>query len=365
MKVILSCGGTGGHIYPAVAIADRIKKSLPDAEILFIGTKNGMENRIVPAAGYEIRGIDASGINRRHPLENIKTIKNLVQGGHDAAHIIKEFGPDLVIGTGGYVTGTVLMKAHEAGIRCFIQEQNAVPGVTNRMLEGWAEKIFLSFESSKKNFRHPEKCVVAGNPIRADFSGLDRSECRKGLCREDETLILITGGSLGAKVLNEAALRLIDESAGKGIKLIFVTGRRYYKEISEEMAKRPAELKANVKLVDYADNMPVLMTAADLVISRAGAIAVSELLACKKPSVLVPSPNVTNNHQYWNAKAVADKGAAVLIEEKRITEDMSVLAQEVLALAASPKRLADMSAAAAAAAKTDAADRIFEELGIE
>ena len=364
MKVILSCGGTGGHIYPAVAIADRIKKSHPDADILFIGTKSGMENRIVPAAGYKIEGIDASGIDRHNLLKNFKTLGNVIQGGHDAARIIKEFSPDIVIGTGGYVTGTVLMKAHSAGIPCYIQEQNAVPGVTNKMLEGWAKKIFLSFESSKKHFRHPEKCVVTGNPIRADFSELDRAACRTECGLSGETMVLITGGSLGAQKLNEAALRLIDELPGKDIKLFFVTGRRYHEEISAQLAQKTEAARSCVRLIDYADNMPVLMTAADIVVSRAGAIAVSELLACGKPSVLVPSPNVTNNHQYWNAKAVADEGAAVLIEESRLDEDISVLAGEVLELASKPEALQAMASSAARIARIDAADRIFEELDI-
>ena len=365
MKILMSCGGTGGHIYPAIAIADRIRKEYPDAEFLFIGTKSGMENRIVPAAGYDIRGIDASGFNRKNLLKNFKTLSDMVHGAHDAGKLIRDFKPDIAIGTGAYVTGTVLGKAHEAGVRCFIQEQNAVPGVTNKMLEPFVEKVFVSFDSAKEHFRHPEKCVVTGNPIRADFTGLDRAKCRSELgIAEGETAVLITGGSLGALMLNEAALRLIDECAGKDIKLFFVTGRRYFEEISKSVQEKPEAARACVDLIDYADNMPVLMTAADMVVSRAGAIAVSELLACGKPSVLVPSPNVTNNHQYWNAKAVADCGAALLIEETALKEDISTLAKAVLELSADRDRLSGMSSAAVKAAHTDAADLIFKELGI-
>jgi len=365
MKILLSCGGTGGHIYPAIAIAERIKKEYPDAEFLFVGTKKGMENRIIPAAGFEISGIDASGFDRKNLLKNFRTVSDMIRGAHDAAQIIRSFGPDIAIGTGAYVTGTVLGKAHEAGVRCFIQEQNAMPGVTNKMLEPIVEKVFLSFESAKQHFRHPEKCIVTGNPIRADFSGLKKTECRAELgVAENDVMVLITGGSLGAQMLNDAALRLIDESAGKDIKLFFVTGRRYHQEVSEALAEKSEAARANVRLIDYADNMPVLMTAADIVVSRAGAIAVSELLACGKPSVLVPSPNVTNNHQYWNAKAVADCGAALLLEESALKEDMSALSSAVLSLSEDRAKLGVMSDAAYGAAKTDAADRIFRELGI-
>lgn len=365
MKIIFSCAGTGGHIYPAIAIADRIRRSYPDAEILFIGTKKGMENRIVPAAGYAIKGIDASGISRRDLMKNFRTVLDFIRGGREAKKIIRDFSPDIVIGTGGYVTGAVLTKAHSAGIPCYIQEQNAVPGVANRLLEGCAEKIFLSFESSKAHFRHPEKCVTTGNPIRADFFRLNREECRKACGLEDETMVLLTGGSLGARMLNEAALHLIDGMPGKDIKLFFITGRAYYGDISSALSAMPEELSENIKLIEYADNMPVLMKASDLVISRAGAIALSELLACGRPSVLIPSPNVTNNHQYWNARAVADEGAAVLIEESRLSENIALLADTVFEISSDRELLSSMSDMALRIARTDAADRIFDELDIQ
>ena len=361
MRYIMTCGGTGGHIYPAIAIADRIRQSEPDAEILFIGTKKGMENRIVPAAGYEIKGIDASGIDRKHLLSNFKTMQDLLRGGQQADSIIREFAPDMVIGTGGYVTGAVVMHAHGLKIKTYVHEQNAIPGVANRLLEGMVNRVFISFEASRSHFRHPEKCILTGNPIRSDFRTLDRAACRSEFGLADETAILIFGGSLGAKVLNDATLHLVDEAAGKKLKLFFVTGRRYYDEIKayyDELGGVPE----NLVLMDYADNMPHLMTAADIVVSRAGAIAVSEITACGKPSVLVPSPNVTNNHQYHNAKAIADSGAAVMIEEKYINNDVGVLAEEVLRLCGDPALLASMHEACGRIAKINAADVIYEQI---
>ncbi len=364
-KILLSCGGTGGHIYPAIAIASKIKEHQPDAEILFIGTKKGMENRLVPDAGFEIRGIDASGLNRTSIIKNVKTLENMIHGSREAAAIIKEFAPDAAVGTGGYVTWTVISQAHRAGIPCFIHEQNAVPGLTNKLLQAYADKVFISFEESVSSFRHPEKTVFTGNPIRAQFTGLSKTECRKALgIADEERFILLFGGSLGAEVLNEACLRLIDEMPENGIKLCFVTGRRYYEQIAKRLKEEGLE-KPCVTLLDYADNMPVLMKASDLVISRAGAIALSEILACARPSVLVPSPNVTNNHQYYNAKAAADAGASVLIEEKDITGDLSRFSRTVLALAEDDERLGSMSLNASAIAVTDAAERIYRELGLE
>ena len=365
MRILLSCGGTGGHIYPAISIADKVKEHHPDAQILFIGTKKGMENSLVPAAGYEIRGIDASGLDRRHLLNNFKTAGNVVKGSREAAAIISEFKPDIAVGTGGYVTGTVIMQAHRKGIPCFIHEQNAIPGVTNKVLERFADKLFISFEDSARFFAHPDKCVLTGNPIRGQFSHLKDEECRAQLgVKPEEKLILLFGGSLGAEMLNESCIKLIDEMPVSDIKLYFVTGRRYYDAVCRRL--EPYKDKASMfTVVPYADNMPVLMKAADLIVSRAGAIAVCEILACGKPSVLIPSPNVTNNHQYHNAKAIADAGAALLMEEADLKEDLGLFSRGVLGLMDDGPALERMSQAAARIAITDAADKIYAQLGLD
>ena len=364
MRVILSCGGTGGHIYPAIAIADKIRERHPDAEILFIGTKKGMENRLVPAAGYEIKGIDARGFDRERFINNFKTVKTFLDGSQEVYRIIKKYAPDLAIGTGGYVTGSVITVAHRLGVKTCIHEQNALPGVANKFLSGFADKVFISFEGTESAFKHPDRVVFSGNPIRSGFTKLDREACRRELGIEDgKTMVLVFGGSLGAEVLNRETLGLIDGIRSSDIKLYFVTGKRYYDDIKERVDAIEGD-KPFLELIPYADNMPQLMSASDIVVSRAGAIAVSEIAACGKPSVLVPSPNVTNNHQYYNAKAIADAGAAFLIEEKDLPEGGNVLTREVLALAGDAGRLASMAENARRIGRTNAADIICDSIGI-
>ena len=365
MKIVMSCGGTGGHIYPAIAIADKIREHHPEAEILFIGTKKGMENSLVPAAGYEIKGIDARGFDRKHLAENFKTLHTFFEGTREVGRILKDFAPDIAVGTGGYVTGSVISKAHGLGIKCFIHEQNALPGLANRFLSGFADKVFTSFAGTEDRFRHPDRVIMTGNPVRGGFVTLDRAECREKLGLKDgQTMVLLFGGSLGAEVLNREALGLVKKLSGNGIRLFFVSGRRHYEEIKEKLDAMDKDL-GFLTFMPYADNMPELMCASDLVVSRAGAIAVSEIAVCGKPSVLVPSPNVTDNHQFYNAKAVADADAAVLIEEKDLPEGEDKLAEAVLALASDKERLSAMSEAAKKLARPDAADIIYKELGLD
>ena len=368
MNVLISCGGTGGHIYPGIAIADKIKKENPDANILFVGTKTGMENQLVPASGYEITGIDAKGFDRKHLLKNFKTIYETLNGSREMKAILDDFKPDIAIGTGGYVTGPVLLQASKRHIPCFIHEQNAMPGVANKMISSFATKVFVSFEGTQKYFAHPNKVVLTGNPVREEFSVLDRKECREKLgLKEDDQMVLIFGGSLGAQVINEESIQLIQnlEKAGETIKVIFVTGNRYYEEIRAIVdGNRDGKLPDFVTLMAYAYNMPELMCAADIAVSRSGAIAVSEIAACGRPSILIPSPNVTANHQYYNAKALADNGAAVLLEEKELKEESKDLTQEVLRILKNPDILKSMSDAAASMGKTDAVNIIYNNLGI-
>ena len=360
MRVLLSCGGTGGHIYPAIAIADKIKEKDPSSEILFIGTKTGMENKLVPEAGYEIRGVDASGFKRKLLIRNIKTLHNAIEGGKEVEKILAEFKPDLAIGTGAYVTGIVLLHAHRAGIPCMIHEQNAVPGMTNKILSSFVDRVFISFRNTEKAFAHPDRVMFSGNPIRSDFEKLDEVKCREELgFSKDDIIVLATGGSLGANVLNKEVIDFAKKVDQFNVKLIFVTGKRYYDEVKEKLSAK------NVMLIDYANNMPTLMKAADVVVSRAGAIAVSEILASGKPSILVPSPNVTNNHQYHNAKAIADEGAAILVEESSLVEGEEVLASEILSLISRPEDLSSMKVRAKSLAHTDAADIIFDNLIIK
>ncbi len=364
MKVLFTCGGTGGHIYPAIAIADKIKRRHPDARILFVGTESGMENTLVPAAGYDLERIAARGLDRRRLLNNLKTFRDMLRGSAQIRAILKQFQPDRVIGTGGYVTAPVIREAAKQGIPTYIHEQNALPGVANRMLERYTKKTFISFPASEKCFRFKEKLVLSGNPVRKDFVLAGIADCRSELGFSDKDFVLLVfGGSLGAQVLNREALRLIPALKEGGVRLIFVTGKRYYDEVREEIEKIPGG--EAVTLLPYADDMPRLLNAADLVISRAVAIALAEITVCGKPSLLIPSPNVTNDHQYHNAKALADAGAAVLIREEELTEERSLFAYYVLKLKNNKEKLNAMSLASAGLGRADAADIIYDNLALD
>ena len=322
MRVIMTGGGTGGHIYPAIAIANKIMERTNDSEILFVGTRRGMESRLVPENGYEIRYITVSGLNRKNMIKNIKVFRDYRKGKAQARAIIEEFKPDVVIGTGGYVSGPVVRTAAAMGIRCFLQEQNAVAGVANRMLERYVEKIFLGFEEGGKYFKHKDKLVVSGNPVRSEFFNADPKAAREKLGIDpDKFVVLSFGGSLGAGKINRAMMDVVKAYNGKeGIEVFFGTGKSYYAPIMTELHDMGEDPKDNIHVLEYINNMQDVLAACDLVISRSGALTVSEISLCGKPSILIPSPNVTGDHQTFNARAISDKGGAILLEEKNLTE---------------------------------------------
>lgn len=355
MRVIMTGGGTGGHIYPAIAIANKIKSIDKDAEILFVGSRRGLEKDLVPKNGYPIKLITVSGFNRKRILTNVKTVADLMKGNLEARSIIKKFKPDVVIGTGGYVCGPVVRAAAKLGARTFIHEQNAYPGMTNKMLEKYVEKVFISFEPARKYFKEKDKLVMSGNPVRQSFFDADATAARESLgIRPDETVILSFGGSQGAGKINEMMLELLGKFNGaEGIRLYFVTGKYYNDNVKKEIASRGITLKENVVLMEYIDNMEKYLPASDIIISRSGALTVSEITVCGKASIMIPSPNVTGNHQYHNAKSVADVGGAELIEEKDITPD--ILYEKIMALIDDPAARMQMAENAKKAAPKDAA----------
>ncbi len=360
MKVIMTGGGTGGHIYPAIAIADEIKSRHPDAEIIFVGTERGMEKDIVPRAGYPIKFITVSGLNRKNPIKLVKTLKDLNHGLHEAKQIIKEFQPDLVIGTGGYVCGPVMKTAAGMGIKTYIHEQNAFPGLTNKLLSRSAERVFVAFEDAKKYFKTKKEPVTVGNPVRHAFTEVDRQAAREALgVKDDEFMVLSFGGSLGAQRINDemtvAAERLRDRA---GLRIFFVTGKRYYGSIMENADKT----NARVTYLQYIDDMPKYLNACDLAITRSGALTVSEITACGRASVMIPSPYVTNNHQYYNAKVVADRGGAILIEEKDLTN--GEVADEIEQLMNDRQALEKMEKASAALGTVTSAGQICDIIGV-
>ena len=364
MKVIMTGGGTGGHIYPAIAIADKIRRKHPEAEFLFIGTERGMEKVLVPKNGYDIRFITVSGFNRKKLWKNVKTAMDLLKGNRQANKIIKEFKPDLVIGTGGYVCGPVVRAAYKKGIKTCIHEQNAFPGVTNKLLEKYVDKVFISFPESKEYFKDQSKLVVTGNPIRKSFLLCGMNHCREKMgIRPSEFVILCFGGSLGAGKINSTMVRVIETvNEMTDTRLFFITGRNYYVKVIESLKEKEINLNDNINILEYADNMHEYLSAADLVISRAGALTISEITACGKASILIPSPNVTGNHQYFNARVIADKGGAIIMEEKDLSDEK--LLGTILRLKNNKEALNGMSAASAGVGRIDAVDVIYDHLGI-
>ncbi|MGP1569546.1 MAG: undecaprenyldiphospho-muramoylpentapeptide beta-N-acetylglucosaminyltransferase [Eubacteriales bacterium] len=362
MKVILTGGGTGGHIYPAIAIADKIKSVDESAEILFIGTEQGLERELVPQNGYDIKFITVSGFNRKNLLKNVSVIGKAIKGSAEAKKILREFGADVVIGTGGYVCGPVVRTAAKMGILCFIHEQNAFAGITNKLLEKYAKKIFLGFHEAESCFKKKEKLVFTGNPVRAGFFDLDREKCKKKLGIADQKFVILCfGGSRGANKINDVMLQVAENFSGlTDVKLIFVTGKMYYSRIKELADQKLIDENESVEFKKYIDDMPLYLGAADLVISRSGALTVAELMVCNRASILIPSPNVTANHQYYNAKAVQDVGAARIVEEKNLTAEnlISVISE----IKNNEELRIDMENACRLVSKKDAVEQIYNNL---
>ena len=340
MRVLVSGGGTGGHINPALAIAEKIKKEDSSAVIEYVGTQKGLETKLVPKEGYTIHYVKVEGIKRKLTLENVKAAYHAITSVGQAKKIIKKFRPDIVIGTGGYVCWPVLKAAASMKIPTLVHESNAFPGVTTKMLSKYVDKILLNFEESKELLKNSkaELCVV-GNPVKQEMFTLSKTGCRKELgYSENEKILLSYGGSLGAKVVNETVFEMIEKDLlGGNIRHIHATGNGYWQTACERLGKNGFSLtdentleKENVCIKRYIYNMPKLMACADAVICRAGAMTVSEIAAMGKSAVFIPSPNVTDNHQYKNALVLKKADAAELIEEKDLSPEG--LAKSVKAL---------------------------------
>lgn len=363
MRVLMTGGGTAGHINPALAIAAKIRAEQPDAEILFVGAKGRMETRLVPAAGYRIETVDVRGFQRRLSLKNIgrnmAAAVHAVTAGMDSARILREFRPDIAIGTGGYVSGPVLRKAAKMGIPVLVHESNAFPGVTVKMLSKCAAAVLICAEDAKKYLPPEARVVVTGNPLRPEFQRLDREKARRELGVDNRPLILSVGGSLGAERVNAAMAEVLARSVKDGrFQHIHATGKSGWDSTRARLRELGVPENApGITVRDYIDDMPRCMAAADLVISRCGAMTLSELPAAGKPSILIPSPNVAENHQYHNAMALVNKGAAVCIEEKDLTAD--ALWRTMEQIASSPEKLRRMGENARKVAILDADERIY------
>ena len=314
LKVILSGGGTGGHIFPAVAIANAIKKLVPHAELLFVGALGKMEMEKVPAAGYRIIGIPIAGLQRKFTLSNLKLPFLIIRSLLKTKKIINDFKPDVVIGTGGYASGPLLKAATNQGIPSLIQEQNSYAGITNKILSKKANKICVAYQGMEKFFPK-EKIILTGNPVRQDIVSISEKK-KEALSffklNPDKKTVLVIGGSLGAKAINEAIGSGLKEFDGHDIQLVWQTGKIYYDTAKKQTAPFEA---CNIKAVDFISRMDLAYACADLIISRAGAGAISELCIVQKPCILVPLPTAAEDHQTKNAMALVEKQAAVLVKD--------------------------------------------------
>ena len=365
MRVLIAAGGTAGHINPALAIAGAIKKADPSAEIHFAGRKEGMEYRLVTQAGYPFHHIEITGFQRKLSLNNIKrniiTLWNLALSGPKARAMMKEVQPDLVI---GYVSGPVVRCAAKKGIKTAIHEQNAFPGVTNKLLAPDVDIVFAAVPAAVEKLGAPEKTQVVGNPVRPEVfeKAGERDAIRAQLGAGDRTIILSFGGSLGARRVNEVVADLCawEQKEHKPVLHIHATGQygvELFQNLEKEKGFAPGE---SLVVKEYINNMPELLAAADLVISRAGALTLAELEAEGRAAILIPSPNVAENHQYYNAMELQKAGAAVVIEEKDLTGEK--LVSTVSGLLAEPGKLAVMGKNARTLSVDDSLDRIADAL---
>lgn len=322
MRIMISAGGTGGHVNPALAVAGELRKKYPDAEICFVGTADRIEAKIVPAAGYPLKTIEISGLKRGFSFNdiksNVKTAIKLVKSSGECKKIIKEFNPDVVLGFGGYVTGPVVRMAAKMGIPTAIHEQNAFPGMTNKALSEKVDVVMLTAEEAKEHMKFKNEPVVTGLPIRGELLEADSAVSRQELGFDNRPIILCMGGSLGARAINKAIVDVIaSDMYDQKYNYIVSTGQNGL-WVPEKLADKGIDLSKadNIKIRPYIDDMARCLSAADLVICRAGASSLSEIQALGKPSILIPSPNVTENHQYHNAMALVKRNAALIIEEK-------------------------------------------------
>lgn len=366
MNVIFTCGGTGGHINPAIAVANIWKERHPDSEILFIGGEGNMEEELVPKAGYRLVTLPASGMARGKSLKalkhNLKTLHQVLRSVSVCKKIIKEFGADVIVGTGGYASFPALMAGSLMGIPTCVHEANAMPGLTTRLIADRVDRVLTCFPESAKYYRHPEKVEVVGMPVRREFIYTKKDAARAELGLDERPVIVSAFGSQGAKAMNEVTAELfrLEQDAGYPYQHIHAVGSYGWDWMPEYVRSKGVDLeKANsITMKEYLYNMPTVMAAADVIISRAGASSCNEIAASGTPCILIPSPNVTDNHQEKNARALSDNGAAVLMLEKDCTAQ--ALYQEIKALLEDKQRYSQMHKALQNMVVLDSAERLCD-----
>ena len=366
MKVIFTCGGTAGHVNPALALAGLIRQRRPDSEILFVGARRGIERQLIEEAGWPFRSVEISSFHRSlKPKEirhNLISLRNLICSPGEARALLREFPADLVVGTGGYASYPVIRQAAREGIPTAIHESNAIPGLTTRLLEPHADLIMVGFEECRKNYRHPEKVLVTGTPVRGDFFTYTKKEAKQKLGMDDGRSVIVSfWGSLGASEMNRQTARFLalEAAEGRPFHHIHAAGVVGSRQMTAHLADAGVDLSKTPELEvrEYIHDMGTLMRAADLVICRAGASTISELTALGVPAIIVPSPNVTHNHQEHNARVLADAGGAVMVLEKDSSGQL--LYDTARSILEDDARRAEMSAAMASLGVIDATEKIY------
>ncbi|MDA8226249.1 MAG: undecaprenyldiphospho-muramoylpentapeptide beta-N-acetylglucosaminyltransferase [Desulfitobacterium hafniense] len=362
MRVIVTGGGTGGHIYPALAIAQGIKNKVPESTILYVGTANGMESKLAPEAGFEFAGVSGQGLPRKLSIETVKVGLKSLKALWETKQILKKFRPDLVVGTGGYVSGPVVLTAALFGIPTILHEQNALPGITNKILSNFVRRVIVTFPESIARFNRKSKLVLAGLPVRREIGQVHRETGAYlfGLSPYKKT-ILVTGGSRGARSINQAMLHVLQKLCDKpDIQLIWATGKATYAETIQSLKKLGIDWKRpEWKVIEYLKEMPEALACSDICVGRAGAASLAELMVAGKPSILIPYPFAAENHQEYNARAIEQGGAAKVILDKDLTGEL--LWNKITELVDNPSKLEEMTNNTKVLAQPDALDKIVEE----
>ena len=366
MKVIIAAAGTAGHINPGLAIANKIKQEEPNSKIVFIGTTRGLENDLVPRAGYELKTIEAYGLSKKISIENLKKMFCTLKGYGEAKKIIKEFQPDIVIGTGGYICGATILAAHHFKIPTLLHESNAFPGKAVKMLASKTNTILVSFKDAMDRIPKGKNVVFTGTPVKIKKKDYSKEEKRKILqemgLEETKPIVLVFGGSQGAQKINDTIIEIIKEKKNKDYQMIWATGPKQYdriKEILETMNLVINHLE-NIKIVPYIYQMEELMNVVDIIVSRSGAMTITEISNLGKPSILIPLPNVSHNHQLYNAKVLENVGAAKILLNDTITGEL--LNQTIEEMIGNPEKTKLMGKKALEMSTADAEEKIYQEI---
>ncbi len=352
MKVIITAGGTGGHIYPALAIIHKLQEKEKNLELLYIGTTDRMESKIIPKENIPYFAIEMKGLNRKNPFKNIRTIQKLFQNIKIIQKQIQEFQPDIVIGVGGYVTFPVIYAAKKCGVKSVIHEQNSIPGLTNKILSKYTNKVFVSLPGSKEHFK-TKNVIYTGNPRSEEVMLAKPAKKEDYHLTKSKKTVVIVMGSLGSLTMNQKMKEIIPSFKGKEYEVLFVTGKDYYDEFKKIQVK-------NVKIVPFLENMLGVLKFSDLIVSRAGASMIAEITTCGLPSILIPSPYVTNNHQYKNALELEQHHASIIIEEEKLESE--ILLQTIDKILNNEKTYQQMVNANKKLGVADSASRIYEEI---